>query len=775
MPSRSEILRELPEDYLRHLGTLSGIGGPTGAPLSELVDALAKSDQPTMEEALNGLSLAQLQALAKKLGVSEVPRSKQEAIKEILSSGSGSLSQLSAAGELMAGDVRNNALAELRKGANPFSTAVAAVGTAAESLQTNVRDHAEQQLGDLLKIVQLYRKGDTATRIYPVVGDPGTGKTHLLYVLRAELRQHALRSGQESLFVVVEHLSPGTDPIDYLLWQITNQMLSNKGDGERMLKVIAGRLTGRLLAESFRRLSPPQQIALIPPAGLWQRFRMWFGSARLAQERVEAVAKLIGIADEGPEPAALRKACEDAGIAPERALRVVTEHLAQTQSKNATDWFRKELHGRLAQFALLGDRVPFDDFHNGETDPPAYVQDGGNIGRCLLDTWLELLCTLHVPVVVVYDQLEDYLRGSTPEQEAINKKDFIRAVTSFIDKVPSVCVLAFAALGVWVDLVNNYADTYARERLTQPFALAGKPAQTRLEMPQSVSPLVAERIVTARIKWAFPKLDRTGLPVGFPFEQGELEQLSNGSNFRNCILALAKRYDQIVYTTPLDPKEIAGRLRSRLRSLWDDQLTGVKQQHGDKLPVSTTLIPEFQMALDGWLQHLHKAALPESNLWAKVEVVTKPERQQYGYLTVIRLEENKPGIGIAAWLGQKRPKLSNLENVLDYFNDNPREVHTLVLLRADGEDALDKMSGEAYTKARNKGKRDVRVVKYDTGFFHALMGFSGWYQAAVPEVEAAQKSGVDGAPVFREFLAEVSKPLLAWIEEWRQPLPAKGA
>lgn len=669
---------------------------------------------------------------------------------------------------------RVSALSELQKGVNPFSNAVAAVGTAAESIQTDVRAHSEQQLEDLLKIVSLYRAGGPPTRIYPIVGDTGTGKTHLLYILRFELRHRAIRSSEETLFVVVERLAQGTDPIDYLLWQITNNMLANKGDGERLLRVLSGRLTGRLLAEAIRRLSPPQQIELIPASGFWQGVRMKFGSAKLAQERLEAVARLIEIADSGPEPSALRKACEDSGITTRQAIQVINRHLDQTQSKNADDWFRKELHGRIATFALLGDREPFDDFHNGGTEPPAFVKDGGNVSRCLLDTWLELLGTLRIPVVVVFDQLEEYLRGSTPEQEAINNRDFVKAITSFIDKVPSVCVLTFAAESTWNALINFHTDPYSRQRLAQQFSLPGQPARANIAMPGKPTAEVVLKLISARVTTAFPMLNLTGLQPGFPFDQADIESLSSQPNVRECLLKLGKRYDDIVHPVLVDKAEVRDRLRLRLATIWADQLATAKGEHGDKLPTTTTLIPKFQMALDGWLQELLRVGLTGSCPWAKVEVITKQERQQYGYLSLIRFEENKPGIGIAAWLGHKAPKFNNLVKVLEYFKDNPRPIQTLVLLRGDGEESLEGMCGDLYKKTRSKDKRDVRVLKYDTGFFHAVMGFSGWLQAALPELESMKKLGIDGNLVFREYLAEVSKPLLDWVDAWRQPLPAEG-
>src|SRR5262249_28334371 len=140
----------------------------------------------------------------------------------------------------------------------PAATAAAA-GTAAPA----------PRLSELLDIISTYREGRPATRVYPVVGDRGAGKTHLLYTLRAGLRDRALQSGEETMLVVVDRLSAGMDPIDYLLWQIVNHLLAQKSDGERMLGVIAGRLTGRLLAEALRRLPTHQRAQLIPPSGVW--------------------------------------------------------------------------------------------------------------------------------------------------------------------------------------------------------------------------------------------------------------------------------------------------------------------------------------------------------------------------------------------------------------------------------------------------------------------------------------------------------------------------
>jgi len=95
-------------------------------------------------------------------------------------------------------------LEKLRFGSNPFAAQVAAVGTADECLQSGVPEFAAGQFSELLEIISTYRDGRPATHVYPVLGDRGSGKTHLLYTLRGELQQQALQSGNETMVVVVD-------------------------------------------------------------------------------------------------------------------------------------------------------------------------------------------------------------------------------------------------------------------------------------------------------------------------------------------------------------------------------------------------------------------------------------------------------------------------------------------------------------------------------------------------------------------------------------------
>jgi hypothetical protein len=331
----------------------------------------------------------------------------------------------------------------------------------------------------------------------------------------------------------------------------------------------------------------------------------------------------------------------------------------------------------------------------------------------------------------------------------------------------------------------NYAEPFARERLTQPFTLPGRPARHHLTMPDRVAPALVEKLVTRRLLVRFPDLDLTGLPPAFPFYPADVEGFSNERTIRQCLRAMARRYDEILYpkrpdrttatATPAD-------LKTRLKALWRDKLAASERLCETERSVGAAFIPEVQNAIDGWLQCLHRMGLTGSGPWHKVDLVTDTKKGQYGYLGVIRTDgRNAPGIGVAAWLGQSKGQPYDLKQRVGFFKANPCPIKTLVMLRADGESALKgPQTKEAYEGAI-AAKRDVRIQPYEPRHLHALMAFTQWYQAAAPEVQSAKEAGVDGDAALREFLSELSKELLGWIDNWRQPrvtpaaAPAKGA
>ncbi len=91
------------------------------------------------------------------------------------------------------------------------------------------------------------------------------------------------------------------------------------------------------------------------------------------------------------------------------------------------------------------------------------------------------------------------------------------------------------------------------------------------------------------------------------------------------------------------------------------------------------------------------------------------------------------------------------------------------MLRIDSDKVLvGETTKQAYEKAI-KAKRDVRIQKYEPPFLYALKAFSSWEQAANEEVIAAAATIANAEQIYREFLAEISKGLIAWIDQWTRP------
>src|SRR5262249_42139212 len=189
----------------------------------------------------------------------------------------------------------------------------------------------------------------------------------------------------------------------------------------------------------------------------------------------------------------------------------------------------------------------FEEFHNGDfEEAPANINEDDSLHQRLLDVWLQLLAELNIPVVVVFDQLEDYLRAANDEREKENRRYFTQALASFVQAVQSVCVLVFAEQGFWNEVVGR-AEKYITDRLTQPFSLPGRSSRPHIEMPDKVDPDVLKELIRKRVHSAFPDLNLTGLPPAFPFDDTDLQKLQGKTTIRECLRALAKGYDAKVH------------------------------------------------------------------------------------------------------------------------------------------------------------------------------------------------------------------------------------
>jgi hypothetical protein len=320
--------------------------------------------------------------------------------------------------------------------------------------------------------------------------------------------------------------------------------------------------------------------------------------------------------------------------------------------------------------------------------------------------------------------------------------------------------------------------------------LPEKPNREFIGMPRAISSGVIVQLIRKRLEAGFPSLDLTGLPPGFPFSEKDLLTFEVPT-FRQCLRKLSERYDQIVFTPEPTPRAASDdpvvvlppppppplpppsppprRLLLVLEQAWKTHFSAAAREYKDTA-YSTSLLPEIQNALDGWLQCLATEKLTGSGPWAKVELVTDKTKHQYGYINVIRIEgPDAPGIGIAIWLGQGAVRINDLRHRIGFFKNKVRPIHTLILLRSDGEAALTGDTGTEYEQAIKAG-RDVRVWKYELKHFHTLIAFPRWLQAVQEEVAAA---GVEGKSAFREYIAGLSEELLNWINQWRQPATAK--
>src|SRR3984885_14832963 len=161
------------------------------------------------------------------------------------------------------------ALEILRRAGNPFRNYFARNPDDEVCARYHVPDLFAKEREQLLGVVDLYRYTPTThSEVVPVLGNKGSGKTHLL---------HSIKHGPEGAWQLL--VTPGTfqrdtDFLEYLLFQLIDTLLGGgKQKNIRPLGYVGEALGRDLLRSVLGKLSPAERLDLFPAPGLgrWAR------------------------------------------------------------------------------------------------------------------------------------------------------------------------------------------------------------------------------------------------------------------------------------------------------------------------------------------------------------------------------------------------------------------------------------------------------------------------------------------------------------------------
>src|SRR5580700_9584228 len=139
--------------------------------------------------------------------------------------------------------VQERALEVLRRAGNPFRNYFARNPDDEVCARYHVPELYARERDQLLGAVDLYRyEPTTHSEVVPVLGNKGSGKTHLLYSIK-----HGTE-GAWQLLVTPGTYQKDTDFLEYLLYQLIDTLLGGgKQKGARPLEYVGAELVRRLL------------------------------------------------------------------------------------------------------------------------------------------------------------------------------------------------------------------------------------------------------------------------------------------------------------------------------------------------------------------------------------------------------------------------------------------------------------------------------------------------------------------------------------------------
>lgn len=401
---------------------------------------------------------------------------------------------------------------------------------------------AERDL--LLAVVEHYRQEpNTHSEVIPILGNKGSGKTHLL---------HSIKHGNDAHWQML--VTPGvyqrdTEFLEYLLFQIIDTLLGGgRQKGIRPLEYVGEEWVRRCVAQAFAELSTDQKRDLFPASG-FGRFTRMFGLGgpsveQRCQNFLDSLQRREGMRHTSP----LRRCAGEAGLAPERLFDHVAAHIEKSESHSTAGLMRRAIALGFARAILLEDEGDLANFLTfGFAELEFHVRPTRqDLVLSLLKVLMGFFRELKVPVVVAFDQLEDLLLARRSDDAHRIAEAFFAGIVQVMHQIDGLCFLIFAERGLWNRFVPSL-DGYIQDRLNHPMHVPGHGTvkTLRLEAP---SPDLVRRVVEARLRGVVdPSFD---LPDIFPFTDEQVLRIARTEpTLRDMLQQFRHLFDHLVYGT----------------------------------------------------------------------------------------------------------------------------------------------------------------------------------------------------------------------------------
>jgi hypothetical protein len=670
------------------------------------------------------------------------------------------------------------ALEVLRRAGNPFRNYFARNPDDEVCARYHVAELFAREREQLLGVVDLYRVApQTHSEVVPVLGNKGSGKTHLL---------HSVKHGPEGAWQLL--VTPGTyqrdtDFLEYLLFQVIDTLLGGgRQKNARPLEYVGEALVRGRLRDALAALSPAERLQLFPAPGLagWAR-KLGLGGGQ-AQERTQWLADTLG-RPEPPRAGGVLRACAEAGVEAAAAYDLVCNHVDRAEAHNTAGLMRRHLLQGFARAVLLGDEADLANFLTyGFAELEFQVRPTRqDLVLALFKALMGVLRDLRIPVVVAFDQLEDLLLARRSDDVHRTAEAFFAGIVQAMHHLEGVSFLVFAERGLWNRFVPSL-DGYIQDRLNHPIHLPehGTVKALRLEAPP---PELVRRVVEARLRPALEGLPDFGdLPPLFPFTPEQVERVARTEpTLRDMLQQFRRLFDVVVYggtdgqaaaapggrlpaepgpvvksvvvvETPAEPPADApaadaeaappaAGARPSLDDLWEQEVRSARRKLEPEGAL-TGATRELQAGLGEFLRICHEHGV-KVGPWRLQHVVPEwsfGEHPTYGVVTLAHWacrggQPWKVGVGLFLGRGQGKPR--DLTIKLSTFETEPAVVDHLILLRPEDDLALSGKSKAVWQEAERRG-RHARLEPVALDAFAALYAF--------PRVLAALTEALPAGP-----------------------------